>query len=440
MQQSFYELADFVQRHLQGAERFTLNFTAENSDFIRFNNGKVRQPGSVAQQSVKLRLMQGSRHASVESSLSGDQALDREQISQALGSLRRILPHLPEDPHLMINEELSSSEQRNDNKLCDSQSMVDQIIEASEGLDMVGILASGGIFRGFANSFGQRNWFETYNFNLDWSLVHNADKAVKSSYAGAQWEPKSFKEKMSLARRKLAAIQRKPVTLKPGEYRVFLSPEALWSILDLLGWCSFGLSAQKSKTSPLIKLVAGEEKLHDDFTMLENVAGGASPQFQSEGFTRPDQVMLIEKGRYKSSLISPRTAKEYQAQTNGASGDESPTSIEIKAGQLDASRVIETLDTGVHVGNLWYLNYSDRAGCRITGMTRFATFWVEGGEVKGPLNVMRFDDTIYRILGSNLEALTDQQDFLLSASSYVNRSTESARLPGALVRDFRFTL
>ena len=102
--------------------------------------------------------------------------------------------------------------------------------------------------------------------------------------------------------------------------------------------------------------------------------------------------------------------------------------------------VLEKLDTGVHVGNLWYLNYSDRGGCRITGMTRFATFWVENGDVVGPLNVMRFDDTIYRILGSNLEALTTQRDFLLSASSYFHRSTQSARLPGALIRNFRFTL
>ena len=37
------------------------------------------------------------------------------------------------------------------------------------------------------------------------------------------------------------------------------------------------------------------------------------------------------------------------------------------------------LDTGIYVNNLWYLNYSDRPAGRITGMTRFATLWVEEG-------------------------------------------------------------
>ena len=32
--------------------------------------------------------------------------------------------------------------------------------------------------------------------------------------------------------------------------------------------------------------------------------------------------------------------------------------------------------------NLHYLNWSDNIGGRITGMTRYACFWVENGEIK----------------------------------------------------------
>ena len=39
------------------------------------------------------------------------------------------------------------------------------------------------------------------------------------------------------------------------------------------------------------------------------------------------------------------------------------------------------LGTGLFVGNLWYTNFSDRAACRTTGMTRFATFWIDEGEI-----------------------------------------------------------
>jgi len=43
-------------------------------------------------------------------------------------------------------------------------------------------------------------------------------------------------------------------------------------------------------------------------------------------------------------------------------------------------------------------------------------------------------------LGGNLQALTDQRDFILETGTYQERSTQSACLPGALINDFSFTL
>jgi len=73
-------------------------------------------------------------------------------------------------------------------------------------------------------------------------------------------------------------------------------------------------------------------------------------------------------------------------------------------------------------------------------MTRFATFWVEKGVIQAPVNVMRFDETLYRMLGENLIGLTAERDLLLDSSTYHARSTASGHLPGALVGDFTFTL
>ncbi len=110
------------------------------------------------------------------------------------------------------------------------------------------------------------------------------------------------------------------------------------------------------------------------------------------------------------------------------------------AGDLEPSETLAALDTGLRVGNLWYLNFSDRPAGRITGMTRFATFWVEGGRIVAPVVPMRFDDTLYRMLGDNLVDLTRSRELLLDPSTYGERSTASARLPGALLRALKFTL
>ena len=139
-------------------------------------------------------------------------------------------------------------------------------------------------------------------------------------------------------------------------------------------------------------------------------------------------------------MISPRSAREFNIDNNGANSSETPESLDMAAGNLNGDAILKTLDTGLLIGNLHYLNYSDRMACRMTGMTRFATFWVENGEIQAPLNVMRFDDSAYRLLGDNLLGLTKERDLILDSASYGERSTGSARLPGALVRDFALTL
>jgi predicted Zn-dependent protease len=73
-------------------------------------------------------------------------------------------------------------------------------------------------------------------------------------------------------------------------------------------------------------------------------------------------------------------------------------------------------------------------------MTRFATFWVEHGKLAAPLEVMRFDETVYRMLGENLVGLTAEREWIVDAGTYSQRSTSSTRLPGALVADFTLTL
>ncbi|MEZ4406906.1 MAG: metallopeptidase TldD-related protein [Polyangiales bacterium] len=70
-------------------------------------------------------------------------------------------------------------------------------------------------------------------------------------------------------------------------------------------------------------------------------------------------------------------------------------------------------------------------------MTRFGTFWVENGEVVAPMDVMRFDDTIFRVLGDRLEGLTQERELILNSQTYRERAVDCARLPGALVSESR---
>jgi predicted Zn-dependent protease len=441
MQEYFYQLADHLAALLRGHEAYMCSFSAEDSDFVRFNRSAVRQAGTVMQRYLSLSLIDGARHSEGTVTVSGDFALDCEQAARLLTGLREKLPFLPDDPHLLYATEVRSTEHHGKNQLPeDSGAVAAAILEAGRGRDLVGLYAAGGIHNGFANSFGQRNWFSSYSYNFDWSFYYQGDKAVKESYAGFVWDPAVFARKVEAAAAELALLRQPPRTIEPGRYRVYLAPAALAEIIGLLHWGGFGLKDHRTKQTTLLKMIENGARLHPGVSICENTADGVAPNFQDAGFIKPDRVVLIDNGTFRDCLVSPRSAKEYGVATNGAGDGEMPESIDVTAGDIPTADVVPRLDTGVYINNLWYLNYSDRPACRITGMTRFATFWVENGRVVAPLNVMRFDETLYRMLGENLLGLTAGRDLILDPGTYGGRSTSSTRLPGALVKDFTFTL
>jgi len=440
MQEIFYAIADHAVSLLKTDEVITLGFEGEQSDFVRFNHNKVRQPGSVAASDLAIDLIRGQRHAEAQLSLSGTAEEDRTRVRSVIEDLRARLDHVPEDPHLLFATEVRSTERVGQNELPAREQVLNDIMSAGEGKDLVGILAQGAIYRGFANSLGQKNWLATFSYHLDWSFYLRADKAVKSAYAGFAWKPAELRQKMAAASEQLDLLGREPKTIKPGKYRVYLSPKALEEVLGLLSWGGFGLKSHRSKIASLIKMSDGGETVSPSFTLSENTAGGIAPNFDAKGFIKPDEVVLIENGRFKNCLVSPRSAKEYGVPTNGATPWEAPQSMDLAAGDVSMADVLARLGTGAYVNNLWYLNYSDRPACRMTGMTRFATFWVENGRIVAPLNVMRFDESFYRMFGANLIGLTREREMILANETYGGRNVGSVRLPGALIEDFAFTL
>ena len=439
-QEHFYCLADRIQNTLETGEQFTCWFSGEKSDFIRLNHAAVRQAGSVTQGYLQVSLISGAKQAGFVLGVSGDLERDGDYLESLFKKQRSKIEHLPEDPYLLISKTPHSSEVLKESQLPDAREIIEEVLNQAKGLDLVGIHAQGVLYRGFANSFGQRNWFTNHNFNLDFSVYHKQDKAVKAGYAGFVFDKLHLAREIELMKEKLAVLGRPAMSLKPGAYKAYLTPSALYDLIHMLGWGAVSEKALRTKQSALSKMRDEGRTLSSLFSISEHTAKSTGPLFQIQGFMKPDCVSLISEGKLIGSLISPRTAKEYGLHTNGANGSEAPEAYDVAPGALSRTAILRELDTGIFIGNLWYLNYSDRQEARITGMTRFATFWVENGQIKAPLNVMRFDDSLYSVLGENLLALTKECDFILDAFTYDARSTASAHLPGALVKDFNLTL
>jgi len=440
MKSYFKKVSEYLFNSLESNEILILNFDAEQTDFVRFNHAKIRQAGNVDQATLTLSLVYKRKSLNSVIRLSLDYQKDSVLLLRTLCYLRREIPELPQDPYLMYERNLNSFDRETKNKPLDSFNITDSILQGCHSLDMVGILSTGAIMKGFSNSLGQFNWHESQSFNFDWSMYTDTGKAIKQNYSDQVWDQNIFSSLLDESKQKLQVIDNKEQTIQPGEYRVYLSPSALNEIVDMLSWGGFSYKANKIGSSPLHLMMKGEKKLNKIVSFTEDLTNGISPKFHSDGFIKPDTTELIINGEYKSSLISPRSALEYSVNHNAAEYYESPVSINLKEGVISNDNILATLKDGIYISNLWYLNFSDLNNGRITGLTRFGCFKVSNGEYQGPINTMRFDETVYNIFGDKLIGLTNNKQLLIDSSTYEERSTHSSTIPGAIVEDFKMTL
>lgn len=435
----FDAMSDRLLESLKGKEELTISLNAEESLFVRFNGNHVRQNTDVEQMVISLRLQSGGRTVDKTRSIGGNSDADLPSLRKLLDSAREEVSILPPDSFQVPTQNNGTSREEFRGALLPPEEIVPAILGSAKGSDLAGLYAGGTVIRGNRNSAGQNHWFASESFFMDYSL-YNGPKAAKGNYSNARWSHEDWAKNFARTKTQLELLDRPTQSIAPGHYRTYLAPAALSALASMLGWNGLSGGAWKQGRSPMKKLMEGEARLSPQFTLKENFALGLSPRFNALGEVSPVCIPLIENGVMKEMLVSSRTAKEYGLKANGAGEGEFPRALDISPGSLEEKDILRELGTGLYLSNLHYLNWSDLVSARVTGMTRYACFWVEKGEIVGPIKDLRFDESLYDALGAKLVALTKQTEIDPAMETYGGRNLGGSRTPGALIDNFSFTL
>ncbi|MEM7795055.1 MAG: metallopeptidase TldD-related protein, partial [Cyanobacteria bacterium P01_C01_bin.118] len=354
--------------------------------------------------------------------------------------LQRMVPQLPVDPFLVLPTGSATSHTVNHGELLKADEIAAILLSPVQSLDFTGIYTGGLIFRGYADSAGQRHWFESTSYSLDFSLFDRQNRAVKGTFAGAQWQQTQFLDKINQAKHQLTLLARPAKTIERGQYRTYLAPAAVAELLHMFSWGGVGEADLQQGNSAFGLLRQGQRQLSAKFTLRENFAQANMPRFNGYGEVAPLQLPIIQQGKLVNSLVSSRSAKEYKTPSNYASRGESLRAPEILPGALAVDQILSQLDRGLYLSNLHYLNWSDHPNGRVTGMTRYACFWVENGEIVAPIENLRFDESLYHCFGDGLMELTNCQETIPEIDTYDRRGLGDSRVPGVLVEGFTYTL
>ncbi len=432
-----YTAEAFSQLHAD--EELAFNLHSEESDFIRFSQSKVRQNTTVQQHELTAQYQLNQRTYRLKYNLSLDFATDLQKFESILKQLRLDLPKTDPNPQYVAMKNNGSSETFKKASRPNTADIIPLICEAFSNSDMAGLWCSGPLRQAAINSKGQFHYFETDYFFLDYSL-YDGPRAAKSFYAETDWNQKNFLDSAQQTKNTLSMLSRPVQKIKPGSYRTYLGPMAVAELMGMFYWRALSRSAFEQGFAPLKKLYEKDVLFSEQFTLMENLSLGYSTPFNALGEMSPNELPLIEKGRLQNFLISTATATEYNLKSNYAEPSETMKSPEIRAGTLEESAILKELGTGLYLSNLHYINWSDPQAARITGMTRFACFWVEKGEIQGPIHDMRFDETLFNIFGKNLLNLTINQQVYANTSTYLKRELGAMKVPGALLQEMNFTL
>ena len=444
LEEVFKECSNQFFADLSSQEMCTFSLDAEKSNFVRFNNAKVRQATFVEQGILQVQFIKDEKSVSVRIPFTEDIQSNQEIWQKTLQAIRKRSQSLPDDPFLIRPKNNGTSHEVYKGQLLPQDNIINAILEPANttagGADMAGIYAGGSVFRGNANSEGQSHWFESNSFLVDYSFYDKEQNAVKGSYAGFDWNKSDYEDRLKETNQMLELMNRPRKEVPCGKYRTYLAPGALHDLLRMLSWGGVSRSAHERGQCPLSKLFTKEVSLSPLVNVYEDFSLGLNQRFNDLGEIAPEKTPIITNGKDLNLLASSRTAKEFNVSSNNASYSEGLRSPVLETGSLSKDEILKKIETGLFISNIHYLNWSDYLEARVTGMTRYACFWIEDGQIVAPIKDLRFDESYFRFWGENLIDFTDFSDLHPETLTYEQRDIGGAKCPGMLVDNFTFTL
>jgi predicted Zn-dependent protease len=274
----------------------------------------------------------------------------------------------------------------------------------AEGLLASGALATQQNEYAVMNSNGVFAYAPSTQADLDF-VIQVPDKSA-SAYAHtlgwklAQIDAESLQAET--IQRALAA--RHPRPIRTDAYPVVLEPYAVVGLLEALSWSGMGaLSVQEGRSWMNGRL--GQRCLSPLISIADDALdpAGFMQAFDCEGVPK-QRVAIVTEGVPTSPVYDRLTATREHGAGRRSTGhaqphDEDwdgplPENLALAPGKECVDDMLASLDRGLLVTRLWYVNLTTPHNCAVTGTTRDGVWWVEHGELAYPVANMRFDQEL----------------------------------------------
>jgi predicted Zn-dependent protease len=223
---------------------------------------------------------------------------------------------------------------------------------------------------------------------------------------GSSWDP----TKVDLVKLAREAVERTPRetahSLEPGTYRAILCAPAVAELVSMLSYCMGAFAVEEGWS--FLEGKEGKQLASKQVTVDDDPLNpiGLPESVDFEGLPTMKRT-IFKKGVVSGPAHDSMTAARMGCKNNrsalppeapfGSVGP-IPRHLTFHAGDASMDEMVKELKKGVIITRLHYVRFVHRMKTIITGMTRDGTYWVENGEIKGPVTNLRLTDAILRAL------------------------------------------
>lgn len=383
------------------ADAVEVVFSGGERSATRFANSSITANLVEHDQEVQITVYYGKKTASATTHQFDDDSLKR--TIEAVQALARRKPDNPEamppvsgpQPYLEIDAALPSAVNFGPAERA-------KMVKASTDLcEKKGVLGAGYIPKfdwvdARANSAGLFSYF--HYADASFILTCRTPDQTGSGWAGTTGVKDIATidaEALTLVAADKALKSAKPRALEPGNYTVILEPRPAARYLSLMlqslnaRAAEEGRSFMSGKERGQTRL--GEKVFGDNFTLRSEIGNPTlrqSPVGEDGLAAKP--VTWIEKGVVKN-LFYDRYWAERQKKAPTAT---SPNmSLVMEGGTSTVEEMIKATKRGLLVSFFWYIRPVDQMTLLNTGMTRDGLFLIENGEIVGPVQNFRWNES-----------------------------------------------
>ncbi|MBN1948362.1 MAG: hypothetical protein JW784_01330 [Candidatus Cloacimonetes bacterium] len=418
--QNIRNAVKFIQSNCS-ADDYTFSVNNSDQHYTRFAQNGITQHISGQKQSVSLSVAFAARTGTASvNRLDQDSLLNLVKTAESLAKLNQPDPEfVPSEPACELPEVDNFSTNTAELTI---ETMVDNIQKCVENARIRKAIVSGISERNINTSyFMTKNGFEGYDKTTSFShsmTMKKDDVETKVSNSVLDHAKFDMNRQIDLLNSQFDSLK-KPVELKPGRIPVILRPAAVLQWMFYLIWTFDRRNADEGVT-PFTGQI-GKKFFGENFSFRSRlddpdlIAGKFSP----EGIPGSN-IDWIERGVIRNMTTDRYYGKKLQIPAMN------PYNIILDGGETSESEMMQMVDHGVIVNNLWYIRPVDRKTGEWTGLTRDGVLYFEKGEVKHSVYNFRWNEILHtateRILALGPAI---QQEYY-------------ARIPTLLIDDFNF--